>query len=249
MNTIPELGAGVCKFGRNPEVDAAGVADVYDNGGDAAVPDYPWPAAAATTTIVGGANDVATTGTGAWTVQVSGLNADYLPVNETVTMTGATPVALTTEFLRVFRVKVLTAGTDGTNAANISIKHGTDVIAMITAGFGQSLMCIYTVPADTYLHLARWYGTSTLASRGTQEFRFDVRPVGGAWNCKQTVKVGGTEGAGFDSSWARWQRIDAKSDVRIRVFGGTDNNCIITAGFDLIQSYGVNNSRRLFRST
>ena len=52
MNTIPELGAGVCKFGRNPEVDAAGVADVWDGGGDSAVPDYPWPAAAAATTTL-----------------------------------------------------------------------------------------------------------------------------------------------------------------------------------------------------
>lgn len=37
----------------------------------------------------------------------------------------------------------------------------------------------------------------------------------------------------FKRNWSQGLRISAKTDIRVRVFGGKDNNSIVSAGFDL----------------
>lgn len=226
---------GVNKFGRNPEVDSGATADVWDFGGTGNTLLYPWPSAAAATTVVSDDTNDTAAGTGARTVEVQGLDANYVQVTQTATLDGTTPVALTTNLLRVFRAKVLTAGSGETNAGNIDVKHTTTVLARVTAGYGQTLMALYTVPADRDLYLAEWHGNGLFSGNGTITFRLDVRPFGGAWNCKETHDLGGSAGAGFERRFSAWQnKIEAKSDIRIRVFAGSDNNVEISAGFDLV---------------
>lgn len=143
-------GVSFLKFGFAPAVTALGVPwDIWD--GPTAV--YPWPAAAAVTTIEStSAQDKGTpaVGTGAQTVVVSGLLADYTEVNELVVMDGAAPVTLVNEFLRINRMFVVTAGTSETNVGIITAQHGAVVISNINldgaSGRGQTLQAIYTIP-------------------------------------------------------------------------------------------------------
>jgi len=215
------------KFGQNADVDAA--EDVWSFGGD-----YPFPATALATTIE--SSDAADTsaGTGAQTVKVYGVDADYMAISETVTLDGTTPVALTNEYLRVFRAFVEESGTTETNEGTIDIKHTTTVIAQIAIGLGQTTMAIYTVPADyrfaTINHLtASMVGTGASSDA---DYALMVREFGKSW---RTVDLDTfSTGAPADQSYEPGKDIPAKADIKIRITRVSSANRDIKASF-----YGI----------
>lgn len=106
------------------------------------------------------ANDTAA-GTGARTILVQGLDEDYVPFQETVTLNGTTPVALAnTSVVAINSVRVLTAGSGLTNAGNIDIRtvSGSTVKSRISSnveGVGKARDFIYTTSALVYGLLKR----------------------------------------------------------------------------------------------
>jgi hypothetical protein len=109
------------------------------------------------------ANDTSA-GTGARTVLITGLDANYAVITETVTMNGQTAVTTTNSFLRINSMLVATAGTGLANAGNIYI--GTGVVTagvpatiynLISTGFNNTTSSQYTIPAGYtgYLVVAR----------------------------------------------------------------------------------------------
>lgn len=103
------------------------------------------------------ANDTSA-GTGARTVTVHGLGSDWTETSETVAMNGTSAVALSTSFVRVFRMYVATSGTYATasassHAGTITLRGdgGGATWATINTiggvGIGQSEIGVYTVPA------------------------------------------------------------------------------------------------------
>ena len=131
------------KYGYNASVGTA-LAPVSPLGGA-----ITWPTAAATLTAESSDNtDDKVSGVGAHTVVIYGLDANFQNVQESVTLNGTTPVATTASFIRVNRVSVATVGAyGGINTGNISVKHGTDLLAYVPAGYGTTQQVIYTVPA------------------------------------------------------------------------------------------------------
>lgn len=108
-----------------------------------------FPAAALQMTVSStSANDTAA-GTGARTVVVQGLDANYNEVTETVTMNGQTAVTMSASLLRVNYAYVATAGSGNSAAGDIYIGTGT-----VTAG----------VPATTYDIIKVDYNTTTTGS-------------------------------------------------------------------------------------
>lgn len=117
------------------------------------------------------ANDTAA-GTGARTIRVEGLlgtsGSEYTPFSETVTLAGATPVALTnTNVIAVNRTTVVTAGSGLVNAGKIDIRavSGGAVKSSIQAlaeSSGKSADFVFTVPASRYgfLKTIRTYARS-----------------------------------------------------------------------------------------
>ena len=133
----------VNKFGHNGAV-AAGGGDIWSGGGTYAF--YPTSAQAMSVVSSSGADDAASTG--AHTVIFYGLDEDWLEANETVTMDGATPVALTNTYRRMYRGVVLTIGTAESNVGNISVTNSAGIVGVyIAAEDGQSQQAIYTIPA------------------------------------------------------------------------------------------------------
>lgn len=131
-------------FSANPDVDTATVPEfVWGQGGV-----FTFPAAAAATTIVSGNAADASAGTGARTVTVTGLDANYFEVVETVTMNGTTPVNLTAQLLRVNKLEVVSAGSGQVNTGIITISIGGTVVSSIPASKGISQTAVFTVPAD-----------------------------------------------------------------------------------------------------
>ena len=110
------------------------------------------------------AND-ANADTGAWTVAVSGLDANWDEISETVTLNGTTPVTTTASFRRIFRAKVVTAGTSGVNEGTITIRdQDTDTArAIITSLIGQTLMATWTVPNGYTFYLTSWFAGSAVS--------------------------------------------------------------------------------------
>jgi hypothetical protein len=119
-------------------------------------------------------NDVATTGTGAWTIRVYGLDANYAWQTEDFIMNGTTVVAGTKSFIFVYGAEVLTVGTSGSNTGTISVCDAvvtwtsgspsgggiyTKCFAMITVAHGNSHNAFYCVPSGerycvTWVHIA-----------------------------------------------------------------------------------------------
>ena len=136
----------------------------------------------------------------------------------------------------MFRVKNL-GNTD--NAGNIYISTDADaggdgvpdvasgIKAMVTAGFNQTLMAIWSSPAASKAYMTRFYA-STSSSKAT-EVHLYVRPFGGVFQIKKIITI--FEGYS-DIIYDFPLKIDAKSDVVIKASaagGGGE----ISAGFDL----------------
>lgn len=139
---------GVNKFGMNQAVSAAGAVLVTP---DATTP-YPFPTAAEPLRVQAGGNAADTAaGAGAREVTVQGLDANWELATEAVATAGASASASTsTSFFRCFRAWVSSVGAYGAaNTADITIENEStnDTLATIVAGWGQTTMCVYTVPA------------------------------------------------------------------------------------------------------
>lgn len=103
------------------------------------------------------ANDTAA-GSGARTVRVYGLDASYNPLSETVILAGATPVATTnTTWFRVLGFHVLTVGSGGVTAGNVTLRvSGAGATrARITAGSNRAYQAFYTTPAGFRAEVTR----------------------------------------------------------------------------------------------
>jgi hypothetical protein len=123
-----------------------------------------YPAAALQMTVSSADADDTSAGTGARTVLITGLDANYAVISETVTMNGQTAVTTTNLFLRINSMLVTTAGTSLANEGIIYIGTGTvtsgvpaTIYNLIAAGFNNATSSQYTVPAGYtgYLAVAR----------------------------------------------------------------------------------------------
>jgi hypothetical protein len=123
-----------------------------------------YPAAALQMTVSSADADDTSAGTGARTVLITGLDANYAVISETVTMNGQTAVTTTNSFLRINSMLVTTAGTSLANEGIIYIGTGTvtsgvpaTIYNVIAAGFNNATSSQYTIPAGFtgYLVVAR----------------------------------------------------------------------------------------------
>lgn len=138
----------VVLHGHNTDVDTGTLPEgLWKVGGS-----YNWVTTASVLSIVSSsANDVAA-GTGGRTLIIQGLDVNYKEISETVTLTGATPVLTTQQFLRINQATIASAGTGQTNAGNITITHGGTTVEYIDAGYSITESLHYTVPLGYTLY-------------------------------------------------------------------------------------------------
>jgi hypothetical protein len=134
---------------------------------------YPFPASAGTISVVSAsASDTAVT------MLISGLDANFAPITESVALNGTTNVTTVKSFLRINSV-VTTAG----NAVgNVTFTSGATVIAKVNAGVGQTQMSVYTVPAGYTLYVTYFQGdgntTTTSGAFMNTRLRTTLNPSG-----------------------------------------------------------------------
>lgn len=130
-------------FGYNPDIDSGADETIWSASGI-----FSLPTGAETLDLVStNAADTAA-GTGARKVKITGLDANYKIIQETVTMNGLTPVTSTSSFLRMYYATVEEVGTGGINAGDITITQTTSskVMGLIPLNDGCAFQSMFTVP-------------------------------------------------------------------------------------------------------
>lgn len=143
-------------LGYNPNVSIGVIADAWG-----AVGPYPWLTAATNLRVNAGTNDVNLTGTGAWTIVISGLDTAFNTKSQTVALNGATFVTVDVlgqpiNFYRINSIRVATAGTARTNLADVNVQDaaGPNTLrGIILAGDGVAHQAPFTVPAGFMLDI------------------------------------------------------------------------------------------------
>jgi hypothetical protein len=136
------------KFGTNEAVPNGAWAIIANLGGAT----YPFPQAPTTVRVKAGGdvNDVATTGSGARTIRVIGLDSNGDVAQEDIALAGASASdSTTTSFWRVYRAYVLTTGTyGGSNTGAIIVENtaGTADLLKMEALGSQTRLGIFSIP-------------------------------------------------------------------------------------------------------
>lgn len=221
-------------LGYNPDVDTATTPE--DAWGSSGI--YPWlPGLTSLEILSSGAaaaNDTAA-GTGARTVSVTTLDANYNVVTMTMTLNGATPVALPAQVLRINAIRVLTAGSGNSNAADIIVRDagaGT-TRGIILTGIGVARQAPFTVPAGFTLAIRQIVLVVDSPAGAVGQFAtiatYFKTPTGAAI---QPLVLGNTSGQPYAHIADPPIMAFEKTDFSLIITKATDNNTIVTAGWN-----------------
>jgi len=183
---------------------------------------YVFPSAAATVTVVSSDATDNQAGVGARSVLITGLLSTYAETTETLDLhatDGTIAVTSVTEFLRINKVQVVTAGSSGKNAGNLTIKSGTDIVSYIPIGTNTSSQFTYTVPLGKTVYIIDIHG----AAAGTKNVQISLfkREFGGLF---ERVKETTINDSPFSFTCVACpEKTDAYVNVSSGVAGGTCN--------------------------
>lgn len=210
--------SGEHKFGATPSMTVNTTGTVWD------IDDtlYPWSALASASTLT---VDRASASDAGKTITIVGLDVNYNAITENVTLTNATGNATTNSFIRVYRAYMYNGS--AANVGNIDVKISTTIIARITAGKGQTLMSVYTVPAGYTAYLTQ--GVMSVKSGADATGEFYVRYGGEtAFRIAHTFEVASAE---YFYPFHVPFRVPEKSDIDVRATVRS-NNARVTAAYD-----------------
>ena len=208
--------SGIQKFGLNTAVGTS-FETIWD--GDNT---YTYPSSAGTATAT--SSDTASDNTG--TVEIQGLDSNYDLATETLTIGGS---AGSTSFTRVFRAVMKTANTGTANVGTISITVSSTTVAQIRPDYGQTLMCVYTVPRK---HNAYLMQIDIGSSKDLEnEVRFITKEIsnGNVWNTKSFIT---TRGGFMEKNYAVPVVIPEKTDIEL--IAKASATSAVSGGFELI---------------
>ena len=208
---------GVHKFGLNTAVGTS-FETIWDGNNT-----YTYPSSAGTATAT--SSDTSSDNTG--TVKIFGLDSNYDLAEETLTIGGS---AGSTSFIRVFRAEMITANTGTGNVGVITITVSSTTVAQIRAGYGQTLMCVYTVPRKYNAYLMQ---IDVGSSKDLEnEIRFITKKINGSGDVFTTKAFITTRGGFIEKNYAVPVKIEEKTDIEL--IGKASATSAISSGFELI---------------
>ena len=132
-------------------------------------------------------------------------------------------------FKRVFRAVMITATTGTANVGTITVTVDSKSAAIISIGYGQSLMALYTVPADHTAYLMQIDASSQKDLENQIQLVVRNGTSGHVWQTKEFLSVRG----GFNSKEYRLPvKINQKHDIEVRVKSSATS--AVSAGFELL---------------
>lgn len=223
----------VTVWGYNPDVDQT-IETVWGDGGV-----ISFPGAAMTMNVSSTSTSDTSSGTGARTIVIQGLDSSHNPISETVTLNGQTTVTTTKQFLHINYISVATTGSGKENAGQIFIGSGVNTLGVpatvygaIYTGLNASTTACYTVPAGYTAYVVNG-GISVgqpSGSNGATGYLLTRDPV------NDIARV--VAAATFNNGVAEYNftlplRIPEKYSIESRAFGASNNNSV-SAHFQLI---------------
>lgn len=207
--------SGIQKFGLNTAVGSS-FETIWDGNNT-----YTYPSSAGTATATSSDTDDNTA-----TVEIQGLDSNYDLATETLTIGGS---AGSTSFIRVFRAIMKTANTGTSNVGTISITVSSTTVAQIRPTYGQSLMCVYTVPRKYNAYLMQ---IDVGSSKDLEnEVRFVTKDIsnGNVWSTKSFIT---TRGGFIEKNYAVPIVINEKTDIEL--IAKASATSAVSGGFELI---------------
>lgn len=163
-------------------------------------------------------------------VIIYGLDENWMEVREIVGLASLTGVTTVNSYRRVYRAYYRsTNSAQITNLGNITMSIGGTTVAKVTAGEGQTLMAVYTVPGDCTMYLTQYVATCQAGADATVTLYIRYDGYSNFRNA-HSFEITGTGGQ-YDYIFTVPLRIPAKSDIELRAKMRT-NNARITATFD-----------------
>jgi hypothetical protein len=220
---------GVNKFGRATAITTTNEWEVWD--GNAA---YVYPATALMTKISQTTDQSAMRGE---TIEIQGLAAGYIATTQNAILDGTlttNAVTLTTPLLRCFRMKVLS---DNVTTSPIRVHNTAEDqdYAIISTGYNQTQMAIYTVPASKKAYMTCYYAHHN--PKQGQNFTSNpiqvwARDKANSYEAQLKHSVGVAADGGFQHIFNPYIQFGEKTDIFIT---STPNGSTadMTAGFDL----------------
>lgn len=155
-------------FGYNPDLDQT-EESIWPDGGT-----VPHGQAASVLRVSSDSASDTALGTGARTVLVEGVDADYKEISEIVTLSGQTYVSTTKTYHAINNLTVLTVGSSGHNVGSIYVGTGTVTAGvpavlwdLIAPTYNQRTTAHFTIPAGYTGYLSEGIFTSGQASGST----------------------------------------------------------------------------------
>lgn len=228
----------VNKFGRIPSINSGTGLSVDCWGGASTYTGFPASAQLAQV-LSSDANDTAA-GSGARTIVITGLDADYNIINETITLSGTTPVNSTQQFLRVHTARIATSGgataNANFNAGTITVRQATtttNVFLSMQPGFNQTQCSAYTVPAGYTGYVKRLHGTVRGSTTTAHvDFTLWVRLFGSSPRLRRPSAV--NFGGELDDNIYGGLSMPEKTDIIARVTSVSANNTDVSIGYDIV---------------
>lgn len=176
-------------------------------------------------------------------IEIHGLDTDYDVVIQTITLTGQTPTSLSTNLIRIYRLKNIgntnNAGqifcyvSGGTVTAGVP-QTAADIRAIIQSGNNQTLMALYTIPNNKTGYMRDWYASTAGAKRDSQHsVELRARPFGQVFQLKHLSNVIVTGTSYIQHFYEEPEIFTAKTDIEMRM--DTDTNIAgVSAGFNIV---------------
>jgi hypothetical protein len=150
ISSLPGYGPyaeGILKVGITESITVAQVLPTGTTIWGENVP-YPWDWTPAQLSFASTSPNDTFGGSGANVLYVSGLDMNYLTVNETIQLNGTTPVITQNTYTRVNECFVALSGASTWNEGIIRGTSGADVAVRVDIFTARSNQAVYTIPGD-----------------------------------------------------------------------------------------------------
>jgi uncharacterized Zn-binding protein involved in type VI secretion len=202
---------------------------------------YAFPAAATVMKVSSSSASDAAAGTGARTVIIEGLDANYAEISETVTLNGQTAVNTVNSYLRINDFRVASVGSGATAAGTLYVGTGTvttgvpaTIYAQIVIGYNQSTQAVYTVPAGYTAYVTSYTFTSAYANATPvicSGFFFKSN-TGGWFDIEASARM--NSGNAFDRHFDVPQIYAEKTDLEMKCSASTGSVATMTGEMHIL---------------
>jgi len=192
-------------------------------------------------------DDGAGADTGARTVEVTGVQGSYTLTTATITTKGFVAATSSVKFLRVFRMKVTSAGTSGKSEGRIwclpdatgntftavGVPTTTSKpLSTLDTGANQTLQANYTIPLGFKGYLLDWW----ISSQNNKSHIGDLyaREAGGVFQLKEKLGFANTR---VGHEFTIPDQFDAGTDIEIRA-AASSTVSLVSAGFNILLTQG-----------